>query len=111
MSEVIFEKKGFNVKVIGDNYTWTYRLDRPYDITTSTLISTEHRESTVDRISAWDERFMDLASVVASWSKDPSTQGGCVLVEEQRHIIATGCNGFPRKVSDNTKRYDNPDKQ
>ena len=25
-------------------------------------------------MSKWDSRFMDLARLVASWSKDPSTQ-------------------------------------
>jgi len=31
-------------------------------------------------MSKWDSRFMDLARLVASWSKDPSTQVGAVIV-------------------------------
>ena len=47
----------------------------------------------------WHERFMYLAKEVASWSKDPSTQVGCVLVKDRR-VISTGFNGFPRGISD-----------
>ena len=28
----------------------------------------------------WDVRFLKLAKNIASWSKDPSTQVGCVIV-------------------------------
>ena len=48
----------------------------------------------------WDSRFLRIANEVATWSKDPSTQVGCVLVNEKRHIISTGYNGFPRDVTD-----------
>jgi dCMP deaminase len=54
----------------------------------------------------WDKRFADVASMVASWSKDPSTKVGCVIVDRQRRIIATGYNGFPRGVSDSTQRLE-----
>ena len=51
---------------------------------------------------------MNLAAMVASWSKDPSTQVGCVLVDtsdHRRRIIATGYNGFPAGMSDAEKLY------
>lgn len=48
----------------------------------------------------WDERFLDLARYVAQWSKDPSTQVGCVLVDDHRRVV-----GFPRGVDDNEDRY------
>mgnify|MGYP003349352735 FL=1 len=48
----------------------------------------------------WDQRFLDLAKLVSSWSKDPSTQVGAVIVDDQRRIISTGYNGFPRGVED-----------
>ena len=51
----------------------------------------------------WCERFMDLAKEISSWSKDPSTQVGCVLVRDRR-VIATGFNGFPRNISDDLDR-------
>ena len=59
----------------------------------------------------WDKRFAEVAQLVATWSKDPSTKVGCVIVNEKRHIIATGYNGFPKGVDDNTDRLnDRPTK-
>ena len=54
----------------------------------------------------WAERFMTMAELVASWSKDPSTKVGCVLVDAQRRIVGMGYNGFPRGVADEADRYD-----
>ena len=52
----------------------------------------------------WDKRFIDLAKLVGSWSKDPSTQVGAVIVDDKRRIISVGYNGFPRGVEDSEKR-------
>ena len=54
----------------------------------------------------WHERFMGLAQEVSTWSKDPSTQVGCVLVKDRR-VISTGFNGFPRGISDDLDRLTN----
>ena len=48
----------------------------------------------------WDSRFMELAKLVASWSKDDSTKVGAVIVDEQRRIVSTGYNGPPQGVKD-----------
>ena len=48
----------------------------------------------------WDERFLELATLVATWSKDPSTQVGAVIVDDQNRIVCTGFNGFPRGIVD-----------
>ena len=48
----------------------------------------------------WDRRFLELASVVGSWSKDPSTKVGAVIVNENKQIVSMGYNGFPRGVRD-----------
>lgn len=48
----------------------------------------------------WDKRFLRLALEVASWSKDPSTKVGAVIVRPDRRIVSTGYNGFPRGVTD-----------
>lgn len=53
----------------------------------------------------WDERFLNLADEVSTWSKDPSTQCGCVLVDGDRRVVATGFNGFPRGMSDDVHLY------
>lgn len=48
----------------------------------------------------WDKRFLELASVVGGWSKDPSTKVGAVIVNENKQIVSMGYNGFPRGVKD-----------
>jgi dCMP deaminase len=55
----------------------------------------------------WDNRFIDLAAHVATWSKDPSTKVGAVIVDENRRIVSVGYNGFPAGVNDAQERYDN----
>lgn len=49
----------------------------------------------------WDDRFLKLAEEISTWSKDPSTQCGAVIVDQQNRIISTGYNGFPQKINDN----------
>jgi dCMP deaminase len=48
----------------------------------------------------WDLRFLELAKHIAAWSKDPSTQVGCVVVGADREIRSTGFNGLPRGIED-----------
>ncbi|PKF61756.1 cell division protein DedD [Psychromonas sp. psych-6C06] len=50
-------------------------------------------------ISKWAERFIQMAELVASWSKDPSTQVGAVITEHNR-IVSLGFNGYPHGISD-----------
>ena len=47
----------------------------------------------------WAERFLQMAELVASWSKDPSTQVGAVITEHNR-IVSLGFNGYPHGISD-----------
>ena len=54
----------------------------------------------------WDYRFLDLSKLIASWSKDPSTKVGAVIVDKDRRILSLGYNGFPLGISDD-KRLDN----
>jgi dCMP deaminase len=53
----------------------------------------------------WDNRFLSLAENVASWSKDPSTKVGAVIVDEDRRIVSVGFNGFPKGMADDPERY------
>lgn len=58
----------------------------------------------------WDERFIKFAKEVASWSKDPSTKVGCVIVDpETQRVLGTGFNGFPRFMSDAQELYSDRD--
>lgn len=56
--------------------------------------------SSVYQSSSWDIRLLQLASLVATWSKDPSTKVGAVVADANHRIISIGFNGFPRGVED-----------
>ena len=58
-----------------------------------------------------DRRFLDLAKLVATWSKDPSTKVAAVAVRANGTVASIGYNGFPRGVSDNEDRYANREKK
>jgi dCMP deaminase len=60
--------------------------------------------------SKWPARFLQLAQLVASWSKDPSTQVGAVATNSTNHILETGYNGPPRGVEDLEARFQRPAK-
>lgn len=51
----------------------------------------------------WHRRWLDTAAHFGSWSKDPSTKVGAVLVR-QGQIVSSGYNGFPRGVADSEER-------
>ena len=54
----------------------------------------------------WDLRFLKAAQEVATWSKDPSTKVGCVIVDpELQRRTGEGFNGFPRFMSDDERLY------
>ncbi len=42
---------------------------------------------------SWDEYFMEIAETVAKKSKDPSSQNGCVIVDERKRPVSFGYNG------------------
>lgn len=58
-----------------------------------------------ERQLKWDKRFIEMAEVVASWSKDPSTQCGAVIVRPDRTVASVGFNGFPKGCSDADEKY------
>lgn len=59
----------------------------------------------------WDQRFLDMATFVGNWSKDPSTKVGAVIVRRDHTIASVGYNGFPRFVNDHDELYlDRPTK-
>lgn len=59
----------------------------------------------------WDYRFLKLAGHISSWSKDPSTKVGAVLVDSLNRVISVGYNGFPRGVDDAEHRYADREKK
>jgi len=52
----------------------------------------------------WDLRYLALAKLVASWSKDPSTKCGAVIVNPHNEIVSIGFNGLPKGVIDSNER-------
>ena len=49
---------------------------------------------------SWDEYFMGIAFLSGMRSKDPSTQVGACIIDEDKKIIGIGYNGFPMGSSD-----------
>ena len=52
-------------------------------------------------------KFLGVAEAIAALSKDPSRKVGAIALDDKHNIIATGYNGFPRKVKDLPERYNN----
>ena len=48
----------------------------------------------------WNRRFVEHAKHVSTWSKDPSTKVGAVIVDQDRHPISLGYNGLPKDMID-----------
>jgi len=59
------------------------------------------------RMDKWQKRFFDLARLVATWSKDPSSQVGAVIVDDKKRIVSVGFNGLPIGVEDTKERLEN----
>ena len=51
-------------------------------------------------LTKWDLRFMQVAELFATFSKDPSTKVGAVIVDEHKRVVSLGFNGFPAGVND-----------
>ena len=49
---------------------------------------------------SWDEYFMGIALLSAQRSKDPSTQVGACIVNDDKKIVGVGYNGFPLGCND-----------
>ncbi|XP_060819230.1 deoxycytidylate deaminase [Bombus pascuorum] len=48
----------------------------------------------------WEDYFMALAFLSAKRSKDPRTQVGACIVNEEKQVISIGYNGMPNGCSD-----------
>lgn len=58
----------------------------------------------MQQLDKWDYRFMEMAKLVSTWSKDPRCKVGAVIVKN-RKILSTGYNGFPAGLSDDLSLY------
>jgi len=55
---------------------------------------------------SWDEYFMGLAHLSALRSKDPNTQVGACIVDQDHKVVSIGYNGMPRGCSDEDFPWD-----
>lgn len=53
-----------------------------------------------DDYISWDEYFMGIAILSAKRSKDPSTQVGACIVNDENKVVSIGYNGMPRGICD-----------
>ena len=59
----------------------------------------------------WDKYFFNIAEEVKKKSKDNNTQIGAVIVGQDKEIVSTVYNSFPRGIDDNkTDRQKKPEK-
>lgn len=56
----------------------------------------------------WSKRFIQMALLVSSWSKDPSTGVGAVITRG-KHVVSLGFNGFASGVKDTPARLEDRD--
>lgn len=54
----------------------------------------------------WDQYFMGIALLSANRSKDPSTQVGACIVNEDNKILSVGYNGMPTGCDDDLMPWD-----
>ena len=57
----------------------------------------------------WELRYLEMARLVSTWSKDPSTKVGAVIVDSDNTVISVGFNGLPRRIKDTDQRLNNRD--
>ena len=59
----------------------------------------------------WDSYYLAICRVVATRSKDPGTQLGCIIAGPAHEIRSTGYNSFPRGIKDHqAERRERPEK-
>lgn len=52
------------------------------------------------KLTKWDKRFLTFVAEVTSWSKDPTTKCGAVIIRPDKSIVSYGYNGFPFSIMD-----------
>lgn len=80
---------------------------RHVDINYMSAVVIPPHQSHEDPAAKWHRRFLSMAREVSTWSKDPSTKVGAVMVNDLREVVGLGYNGFPRGVADTSERLEN----
>ena len=58
---------------------------------------------------SWDEYFMGIAVLSSMRSKDPSTQVGACIVNQEKRILSMGYNGMPHNCDDDEYPWEKND--
>lgn len=58
-----------------------------------------------------DSKYMGEAWMKASFSKDPSTQVGAVIIDSANYPLGSGYNGPPREIDDRSFSWERPPKE
>jgi deoxycytidylate deaminase len=61
-------------------------------------------------VPPWDDYYMALTYIIASRSKDPSTQIGAIVVDQDNRPLGIGYNGAPQPIPDDEINWTRPDK-
>lgn len=59
----------------------------------------------------WGDRYIHLAKEISTWSKDPSTKVGAVVIGNNGEVLSQGYNGFPRSIKDTPQRLKDREKK
>ena len=59
----------------------------------------------------WSDKYIQLAKQISTWSKDPSTKIGAVVVGDDGQILSQGFNGFPRGIKDSHERLNDRERK
>lgn len=54
----------------------------------------------------WDEYFMGIAVIASMRSKDPMTQVGACIVDDEHKVVSIGYNGMPRNINESSLSWD-----
>lgn len=109
-SKMIPKGAVLRVKSFLDAQTFNGAIMKPVDrIDEKIIIKVSDVELLEDE--SWYEYLFMLSYAVAMKSKDESSKFGAIIVNDNKSIISTGYNSFPRGLNDSVKeRQQRPDK-
>lgn len=58
-------------------------------------------------VLSWDEYFMAMAHLAAKRSKDPNTQVGACIINQDNKVVGLGYNGLPKGCHDDEFPWEN----
>lgn len=60
-------------------------------------------------LTNWDKRYIKMAELLSTWTKDKSRGVGAVIVNNKNRVVSVGFNGFPTGINDDIEeRYIKP---